>query len=264
MTKYIDTIRINSKNLGEDIDRISLEPLPISCLNCKRHACIALEADGRIQYWDTKTLYEWFRIKTIHPITRTSLNIFQRLYIVHYYQSLKFEETNNINENEIYMKFIKADGNLSGNEIVAARAILSPQNFADHFKDYPPLHDITFYERVQAENFLATAQRGRWVLRRSSLTHSKKNREKIDRNGLEFYVVSAKEPENILHYLILHRPGWGWALISNIDYTDGINPRYLNNEFQYYVCFVDVLIKVMNIGKLHFTNTNKGYLIIPK
>lgn len=266
MSKYINTIKLCAKALEEDTDRITLEPLAITKPTCKRHACIALEAMGRIQYWDTKTLYQWCCEKPQHPISRRPLNQFEKRYIVHYYIALLFEENNVLDEDVIYKKFIENNGNLHGNDLLAARALLSPLNFANHFRDYPPVPETICYEREQAELHLSNAKVGTWLLRRSSLGHpdDQDHAKLITNLGLEFYVVSIKRA-SILHHLILHRPGWGWSMAHNVRYNDvTIIPRLCRGQEKYFVCFIDVLLEIVKIHKLKFENASKSYITIQK
>jgi hypothetical protein len=62
-----------------------------------------------------------------------------------------FKSKYTFDEKATYNNFIAAEGHLEGSALIEARAILAPRNFADHFKDYPPLLDDIRYERSQAE-----------------------------------------------------------------------------------------------------------------
>ncbi len=173
-----------------------------------------------------------------------------------------FKSKHTFDEKAIYNNFIAAEGHLEGDALLEARAILAPRNFADHFKDYPPLLDNIRYERSQAEDHLQRSGVGHWLLRHSSLNRpSPDHCELVKKLGLQYYAVSYNNGQKVIkHVLILHRPGWGWAIVSNAGYTaTTVHPVFVGRD-TYYLCFVDILLAIIRKANLCFANQANGYM----
>lgn len=260
MPIYIDILRLKARKLNESSDRITLEPLPLNETETKRHETVAMEGHGRLHLWRTSSLYEWLVNNNTHPLTRRSLNLFELAYVEAYFNFLLFEEANQtLDDNRVYQSFIESGGELKDQELLAARALLSPYHFADHFKEYKPLPAVIRYEREQAERYLNDSCNGSWLLRYSSLNRpaSQAARELIERLGIEYYAISYTVPK-IQHTLIMHRPGWGWAVIKDVTY--GERKVYPESAGGYSVCFIDLLLKTIKRLDLKFSEHISGYM----
>ena len=267
MELYTQTMRENAQALEETVDRITLEPIDFD--STTRHATIALEAEGRIQYWDTEALYNWITTNNKHPLLNYTLSYHELNYINHYHSCLTLEKDHPLNEKTILDKFILSDGYIDEPERLKARAALSPRNFADHFKDFLPLENDIVYERTQAEKLLSQSTYENWLIRHSSLNRpsNPNHQQLIDRLGLQYYVISFNCTEQgqkrIIHILILHRPGWGWARIRGITYTKHtVIPSFSGLE-QYDVCFTDILLRIIRSENLRLSDQLSGYARIP-
>ncbi|KKL59417.1 hypothetical protein LCGC14_2215580 [marine sediment metagenome] len=269
--QYVNEMRKTATQLGESEDRITLEPLSILQETTYRHATIALAADGCIHYWDTMALFTWINSNPTHPWSRRPLAAHEIAYITHYHLCLTLEQARLINEEDICKRFIAAEGHLEEEERLVARATLSPRNFADHFQDYPPLPEILRYERAQAKYGLDKSVIGVWLLRYSAFNRPLEisNQQLLSKLGLKYYVLSYNKANDnndnndvtvkqIHHILILHRPGHGWAHISDVRYANNtVIPVYY--EEKYYLCFVDILLKIIQSTNLKFANHLSGY-----
>ena len=233
---YIENRMKIAEYLDEDTDRITLESLVLN----DHHSSVALETNGRVQYWDTVALHTSINSRELfncHPVTRRRLNDAEVNYINHYYKCF------NLLQNRINVNVEEILNNLQENTELA-RAVLTPYDFPV-FKKYLE-NGFTRFERVAAEKELAESAPGTWGLRYSSFnrTIDKKVKERL---GLKFYAISFLNNLTIVnHVLILHQPGWGWCQITGI--VCKTEPEISINPFidqgsppKYYPCFFDVL-----------------------
>lgn len=264
--RYLEQMKELATNLNESTDRITLEPLAFKNPCCNTHESVALEADGRIQFWDTVSLLGWLSIKKIHPLTRRELSRYESNYVNHYHDCLVFEKDHDYDENELCTKLIINEGNICNDELLAARALLTPRNFAKHFRDFSPIDDDLHFERTQAESCLKRSSLGKWLIRHSAYNRpAKEHCELLKLLGIQYFAISfnvMKDGKKVIkHLLILHRPGWGWAKITDVEYTNKtVKPVFMGNTKRYYVCFLDLLLRIVKMCELRFADQISDYI----
>lgn len=293
LQEYVSVMRETARLLGEDIDRISLEPLSLSRPEGGfRHESIPLIAAGCIQYWDTETLYSWcqnycMRVEDWrHPVLRRSLDAAEAAYLQHYYECLQWEKTSGNSSilgfgveyrgkviesaDAVRDLWVSQNGLIDDPEIrLAARALLGPNHFADHFCDFPPILGEIKWERLQAVLELSRAARGTWLLRYSSLNrpegpNAAEKAYLLERLGIQFYAFSYKTlyEGRIDHILVLHRPGKGWAHITGVDWIEAGSTLSLTptpSQVKFEVCFLDMLSYLMDRYGLRLSGVVSDY-----
>ena len=138
------------------------------------------------------------------------------------------------------------------------RAFISIEHFADHFKEFKEGDDEFRFERESANNELNRSIIGTWLFRRSSYNRSFDKNDLI-KKGLYFYVLSYKNiNKNIYHILIIHQLGKGWNTAYNIKNE---NEKFIfDNLKKWYVCFIDLLEKLIEKYKFNFDLHRSNYL----
>lgn len=249
-----------AKQLGQGDDMIMFEKLEFN----RRHETIGLESDGRIHFWKTGPLYNWIQYNQTHPLTRRQLKKYELKYIKHYFECLKYEESNTIEESyikDVYDRYIKQNGNVDAFLKFEARALLNLQDFAEHFKNYKQDKQLLQYERKQAEKELGKKIPGSWLIRNSSFNrqNDKLKSELLKKLGIKFYALSfVDQSHEIKHMLFSHFPGRGWAISGNNVIFEGKTVKPSPNE-TYFVCFCDMLSYILQKHQLKFSMVKNNY-----